>query len=200
MSHSKLTPKETQVLQEALSSDYKTVDIRLREGEHQFILAKTIASFQLEPYFPNVKQIIKRAYGKEKAKSIQFRRKTQTILKKMEKNNVVRILPKKKPWELQKYAISSFKFQDTEKKRITLAKDQQIKQVQKLLISTLSPEKATAKLSNKKTKICLLVFTVAASYTTILWDLTESIIHPIISIPALSVAVVCSLMLGKTLS
>jgi hypothetical protein len=102
-----LTPSEIQFLQEALSAEYKISSIRLRDGEHQHSLAKAIASFQLELCFPDVKDIIKRLYGEEKTADVQLVRKIQTILKKMEKSNIVKILPKKKPWELQKYALSA---------------------------------------------------------------------------------------------
>ena len=201
MSQPRLTLSEIRFLQEALSADYKIGNIRLREGEYQYALAKAIASFQLELYFPDVKNIIKRLYGEEKTNDIQFIRKIQTILKKMEKNNVVRILPKKKPWELQRYALPSFKFQDVDKNLVILATDQQIKQMQNLLHSILSQqEKPTAKLSNLKTKICILIFIVVASYTAILWGLMQPTINPIIFVPAFSVAVACSLMLGKLLS
>ncbi|MEM2987889.1 MAG: hypothetical protein QXK26_02465, partial [Candidatus Bathyarchaeia archaeon] len=67
MSQTKLSPSEIQLLREAIRSDYKTCNIRLREGEYQFNLAKTIASFHLELYFPNVKDITRRLYGEEKA-------------------------------------------------------------------------------------------------------------------------------------
>jgi len=187
-------------LQEALSVDYKTVNIRLRKGEYQCSLAKAIASFQLELYFPDVKDITKRLYGEEKANDIRFIRKIQTILKKMEKSNVVRILKKKKPWELQRYALSSFKFQDIDKNLIILVTDQQIKQTQNLLHSILSREKPTTRLSNIKTRICILVFMVVAAYTAILWGLMQPTINPIIFVPAFSIAVACSLMLGKILS
>ena len=201
MSQRGLTPSEIRFLQEALSADYKVCNIRLRDGEYQYTLAKAIASFQLELYFPDVKDIIKRLYGEEKTNDIQFIRKIQTILKKMEKSNVVRILPKKKPWELQRYALSSFKFQDIDKNLVVFATDQQIKQMQNLLRSMLSQqEKSTAKLSNIKTKICILVFIIVASYTAIFWDLMQPTINPIIFVSVFSVAVACSLMLGKTLS
>ena len=201
MSRPKLTPSEIRFLQEAMSADYKIGNLRLREGEYQYSLAKAIASFQLELYFPDVKDIIKRLYGEEKTNDIQFIRKIQTILKKMEKSNVVRILPKKKPWELQRYALSSFKFQDIDKNLVVFATDQQIKQMQNLLRSMLSQqEKSTAKLSNIKTKICILVFIIVASYTAIFWDLMQPTINPIIFVSVFSVAVACSLMLGKTLS
>lgn len=201
MSEHRLTPREILFLQQVVSADHKIVNIRLREGEYQCNLAKAIASFQLELCFPDVKDITKRLYGEEKANDTQFIRKIQTILKKMEKSNVVRILKKKKPWELQRYALSSFKFQDVDNNLVILATDQQIKQMQNLLHSILSQqEKPTAKLSNIKTKISILVSMIVASYTAILWDLIQPTINPIIFVPALSVAVVCSLMLGKILS
>jgi len=197
----KLTPREIRFLQEILDADYKIVNIRLREGEYQFSLAKAIASFQLELNFPHVKDIINGLYGKEKANDTQFIRKIQTILKKMEKSNVVRILKKKKPWELQRYALSSFKFQDVNKNLVILATDQQIKQMQNLLHSTLSQqEQPTGKLSNIKAEVCMLVFIIVASYTAILWGLMQPIINPIIFVSTFSIAVACSLMLGKILS
>jgi hypothetical protein len=201
VSQRKLTPNEIRFLQESLSADYKNGNIRLREGEYQYALTKAIASFQLELCFPDVKDITKRLYGEEKVNDIQFIRKIQTILKKLEKSNIVRILPKKKPWELQRYALSSFKFQDIEKNLLIFATDQQIKQSQNLLQSTLSQQGTpTAKLGNIKTKIFILAFIVVASYTTIVWDLMQPIINPTIFIPAFSIAVACSVMLGRMLS
>ena len=201
MSQRKLTPNDIRFLQESLSADYKNGNIRLREGEYQYALTKAIASFQLELCFPDVKDITKRLYGEEKVNDIQFIRKIQTILKKLEKSNIVRILPKKKPWELQRYALSSFKFQDIEKNLLIFATDQQIKQSQNLLQSTLSQQGTpTAKLGNIKTKIFILAFIVVASYTTIVWDLMQPIINPTIFIPAFSIAVACSVMLGRMLS
>jgi len=201
LSRRRLTPNEMQFLQESLSADCKVGNIRLREGEYQHDLAKAIASFQIELHLPDVKEIAKRSYGEEKANDIQFIRKIQTILKKMEKSNVVGILPKKEPWELQRYALSSFKFQDVDKNLIVLATDQQIKQAQNLLHSVLSQQEApTAKLSNIMVKVCMLFFIVVASYAVILWDIIQPTIHPIVFIPAFFIAVVCSLMLGKILS
>lgn len=200
LSQRKLTPREIQILQEALSVDHKVVNIRLREGEYQYILAKTIASFQLELCFPDVKDIIGRLYGEEKADDVQFVRKIQTILKKMEKSNIVRILKKKRPWELQRYALSSFKFRDSDKNLVVLATEQQTERMQSLSRSMLTREKPTAKLSSVKIKIFFLVFAVATSYATILWGLIQPIINPVIFIPAFSVAVACSLMLGKLIS
>lgn len=195
-----LTPSEIRFLQKVLSADYEACDIRLRKGEYQYELAKAIASFQLQLHFPDVKDIIKRLYGEEKTNDVKFIRKIQTILKKMEKSNVVRILQKKKPWELQKYALLSFKFHDIEKNLVNFATDSQIKQMQNLLRPILSrQEKPVTKLNNTKTKICILVFVVVASYAAILWDLMQLTINPIIFVLAFSVAVACSLMLGKML-
>lgn len=202
MSQRRLTPREIRFLQEVLSADHKIVNIRLREGEYQYDLAEAIAYFQLELYFPDVKDITKRLYGEEKAKDTQFIRKIQTILKKMQKSNVVRIMKKAKPWELQRYALSSFKFRDVDKNVIVLATDEQIKQMQDLLHSSLSREEEEhrAKLGGIKSKIAALVFVIVASYAAILWDLTQLTIDPIIFVSAFSIAVACSLMLGKILS
>ncbi|MGB9694132.1 MAG: hypothetical protein ACPLYF_04745 [Fervidobacterium sp.] len=188
-------------MQEVLSADYKTSEIRLREGEYQYSLAKTIASFHLELYFPDVKDIIKRLYGEEKTNDIQFIRMIQTILKKMEKSNVVKILPKKNPWDLQRYMLLSFKFRDSEKNLVKFATDEQIKQTQNLLSSIINQQEAPKlKLIDSRAKISILILIIIFSYATILWDLTQFSINPIIFISALSIAVVCAVILGKTLS
>jgi len=181
-------------LQEALSADYRPSNIRLREGEYQYTLAKAIASFQLELHFPDVKGIIKGLYGEEKTSDIQFIRKIQTILKKMERSNIVRILPKKKPWDLQRYALTSFKFQDVDKNLVAFATDYQIKQAQDMLRSISIPQEVN------KIKICILVLIVVAFYMTSVWALMQYIVNPIIFVLAFSVAIACSIMLGKVLS
>jgi len=194
-------PSEVEFLQDILAADYKITSIRLREGEYQYDLAKAIASFQLELNFPHVKDIIQRLYGEEKADDISFIRKIQTILKKMERNNVVKILPKRKPWALQRYVLSSFRFEDVDKNRVEFVSDQQIVQMKDRLQSMMSQQGASAaKLGNSKIKILALVFTLVLSYAAVLWDLIQPIINPIIFIPAFSIAVICSLMLGRTLS
>lgn len=200
MSQHRLTQREIRFLQEVLSANYKIVNIRLREGEYQYSLAEAIASFQLELYFPDVKDITKRLYGEEKTNDTQFIRKIQTILKKMQKSNVVRIMKKKKPWELQRYALLSFKFQDVDKNLIILATDQQIEQTQGLLHSLSSQQEKPRAASNLKSKIFALVLVIVASYATILWDLIQLALNPIIFVSAFSIAVACSLMLGKILS
>ena len=199
MAQHRPTLSEMRFLQEALSADYRTSNIRLREGEYQYTLAKAIASFQLELRFPDVKDIIKGLYGEEKASDIQFIRKIQTILKKMEKSNIVQILPKKKPWNLQRYALTSFKFQDADKNLVTFATDYQIKQAQEMLRSISNQrEEPTVKLN--KIMICMLVLIVVAFYTASVWALMQYVINPIIFVLAFSVAIACSIMLGKALS
>ena len=199
MAQHRPTLSEMRFLQEALSADYRTGNIRLREGEYQYTLAKAIASFQLELRFPDVKDIIKGLYGEEKVSDIQFIRKIQTILKKMEKSDIVRILPKKKPWDLQRYALTSFKFQDVDKNLVTFATDYQIKQAQDMLRSISNQQEAsTVKLN--KIEICMLVLIVVAFYAASVWALMQYVINPIIFVLAFSVAIACSVILGKALS
>lgn len=201
LSEGRLTSSEIRFLEETLSADYKVSNIRLREGEYQYNLARAIASFQLELYFPDVKSLTKRLFGEEKADDIQFIRKIQTILKKMEKSDIVRILPKKKPWDLQRYALSSFKFQDVDKNLVILATDQEVKEAKNMLHSISSQkETSAAKLRNNNIKICILVLMAAASYAAGVWSLVQPIINPIIFISAFSISVACSIILGKTLS
>ena len=189
-------------LLESLQSDYIDINIRLREGEYQYDLAKAIASFQLKLHFPDVKEIIKALYGEETANDIQFVRKIQTILKKMEKSNVVRILPKKKPWELQRYALLSFKFRDSNKNLIAFATEQQIEHSVNLLLS-ISNSKETFILKSQSIKMgtrMLLLAIMAIAYTVTVWSLTEPIVNPVIFILAFSTAVLSSIILGKILS
>ena len=204
MPDSRLTPSEIQFLQEALNTDYKMSSIRLREGEHQFGLAKAIAAFQLELYFPDVKEIIKKLYGEGKTADVQLVRKVQTILKKMEKSNILKILPKKKPWELQRYGLSSFKFQDVDKNMTVLATDEQIKQTQNLLNSTLRrlQESSGGKFGNIRVRIYTfaLGLIIAASYVTVVWEVMQAVVSPIIFVCAFLIAISGSVMLGKTLA
>ena len=203
MSKPTLTPSETESLQEALKADYKLSSIRLREGEHQFGLAKAIASFQLELSFPDVKDIIQRLYGEEKTADVQLVRKIQTILKRMEKSGIVKILPKKKPWELQKYALSSFKFQDVDKNMTALATDEQIKQAQNLLNSTLSQlQEGSTRLGSVKVRVYAfaIALAVVASYTAIVWEVIQPAISAIVFVSAFSIAIAGSVALGKMLS
>jgi len=201
LSQRKLTPSEARFLQEALSANYVNGNIRLREGEYQYELAKAIASSQLELYFPDVKDLIRRLYGEEKTNDIQFVRKIQTILKKMEKSNVVKILPKRKPWELQRYTLSSFRFRDSDKNLVIFATDDQVKQTKIVLNHTVSQHQLpTPKLGNARARIYILVFMIIASYMAIIWDFMQSVVSAVIFVSAFSVAVACSIVLGKTLS
>ena len=201
MSQHGLTPNEALQLQESINSDTKTVNIRLREGEYQYTLAKEIASFHMELRFPDVKDLTKKLKGEEEADEGRFVRMIQTVLKKMEKSGVVKILPKDKPWELQKYALSSFKFQDADKNLIVLATQQQIEQAQNLLIPLLPKSKniPAAKSNYIKATILTLALLVI-SHTAVLWSLLQPVINSIIFIPAFCIAIICSLMLGKLLS
>jgi hypothetical protein len=203
VSEHKLTPTEMQFLQQTLTVDFKPSSIRLREGEHQYGLAKAIASFQLELYFPDVKDIVRKLYGEQKTADIQLIRKVQTILKKMEKSSIVKILPKKKPWELQRYAVSGFKFQDVDKNLVVLATDEEIRKAQNLLDTTSSQQGTHLIRWNEpkiRSYILLLSLIVAASYTTIIWDILQPIVSPIIFISAFTIAAVSSIFLGRFLS
>ena len=195
----RLTPQEIRILQEALSSDCKNSNIRLREGEYQYTLAKTIASFQLDAYFPNVKDIIKRAFGETKANDIQFIRKIQTILKKMEKSNIVKILPKKKPWDLQRYALTSFKFEDVDKNIVIIATNNQLRRSLESLNSTMNTHKLhPTQLANLKTLV--LTIMLILSYSTSVWTLLQPVINPLLFISSFTISIVCAVLLGKMLS
>ncbi|MEM3578565.1 MAG: hypothetical protein QXX51_09025 [Candidatus Bathyarchaeia archaeon] len=201
MSQHKLTRTEIQILQEALNSDCKDGNIRLRAGEYQYDLAKAIASFQLELHFPDIKELVGKFYGEDKVNDVQFIRKIQTILKKMEKSNVVRILPKSRPWELQRYALTCFKFRDSDKNLVTFATEEQIKESQNLLRSALNQQHISPVETGKtRIKIYMLTFIIIASYLVILWDFMQSNINPTIFISAFSIAVACSIIIGKILS
>jgi hypothetical protein len=189
--------QEIKFLEEAASADIVSINIRLREGEYQYNLVKAIASFQLDLMFPDVKNLIGRLYGEGKALDLQFVRKIQTILKKMEKSGIVRILPKKNPWQLQRYALSSFRFQDSDKNLIVLATDQQMKQVQDGLRSALTEQDVGGR-SYLRTLTLTLILVV--SYAVAVWALVQPNLSPMVFVPGLSVSVICSLLLGKMLA
>ena len=199
MSENQLKYDELLFLHDALNADCKICSIRLREGEYQYELAKAIASFMLNLHFPDVKDIIRKTYGEEKVNDINFIRKIQTILKKMEKSNVVKILPKRKPWELQRNALLSFKFQDIDKNFVVFATDEQLEQVREMLNFMLRQKEALSS-RNIKVKVFLLTMIVVISYMTILWNLIQFAVNPVIFIIAFSIATICSLLLGKYLS
>lgn len=197
MSQRRLSSTEIQFLEEAAEAGSVSGTIRLREGEYQFNLAKAIASFQLELMFPDVKDLIRKLYGEEKSLDLQFIRKIQTILKKMQKGNIVKILPKKNPWQLQRYALSSFKFQDSDKNLIVLANDEQIRQMQDMLGSV-----STAEREGQRSLFGVLVTAILAivAYAFLVWALIQPLINPFVFFFGMSVSVVCSLLLGKMLA
>jgi hypothetical protein len=201
VSHRKLVASEAQILQDALKADYRDVNIRLREGEYQYDLAKAIAAFQLRLVFPDVKNLIKDLYGEDKTEDIQFVRKIQTILKKMERSGIVGILPKKNPWDLQRYALSGFRFHDIDKNNAVFATDEQAAQAQYLVATAPSvAELQKPRSFSFKAKIIGLVCLVTAFYVVSMWTLTLPIIEPLIFVVAFSVAVAGSLVLGKLFS
>jgi len=196
-----LAKDQIEFLKQGLDSDTKSVNIRLRQGEYQFELAKEIASFELQLHFPDVKDLIKKLYGEAKTEDNRFTSKIQTILKKMEKSNILKILPKDKPWELQKYALLSFKFQDIDKNLVILATDDQIKQTRNLLHAKPSPQRIpTIKPNYLKTKIWTLILVVILSYAILMWTIAQPTINLIILIPTFITATACSILLGKLLA
>ena len=200
MSQRQFTANEIKSLQEALGSDLKKANIRLREGEYQFTLAKAIAELQLDLTFPDVKETIRKMSGDKEAGDIQVIRKIQTILKKMEKSNVVRILPKKKPWELQRYMLTSFRFQDAENNIVILAAEQQTKQSEELLQSAIKQQGASLNARNLSlAKVIGLALALIASYITVLWSLIQPAISSVVFIPAFCAAAVTAIALGKAL-
>jgi hypothetical protein len=200
VSQRRFTANEIRSLQETLSSEVKKANIRLREGEYQFTLAKAIAELQLDLTFPDVKDTIRRVSGDKEMEDVQVVRKIQTILKKMEKSNVVRILPKKKPWELQRYMLLSFKFQDAENNTVVLATEQQLKQSQELLQSAIKQQGTSL---NARTiglaKVVALASTLLVAYGAILWSLAQPIVDAIVFIPAFCAAAVFAIALGRAL-
>jgi hypothetical protein len=196
MSQRRLSPSEIKFLEEASNAECVDGSIRLREGEYQYNLVKAIAALELDLTFPDVKDLIRKLWGEEKTNDLQFVRKIQTILKKMEKGNIVRILPKKNPWQLQRYAVSSFTFRDSDKNLVTLATDQQIRQMKELLHHAKTYQE---KGSRENIKAFTLAAITIASYAAVLVALLQSTINPVIFTSGLLVSILCSLMLGKTL-
>jgi hypothetical protein len=188
-------------LEEALNCGAKVVNIRLREGEYQCDLAKAIAFSELELCFPNVKDLVKKLYGETKAEDLQFVSKVQTILKKMEKSGVVRILRKDKPWELQRYALSSFRFQDIEKNLIVLATRSEVDKTRELIHNQPAQKLPTSLRPNHITTwILLLVFAVVGSYTAIVWVVSQPTINVVVFGSVFCLAATCSVLLGIFIS
>lgn len=201
MSQSRLAPSEVRILEQSLSAALTSCSIRLREGEHQYGLAQTIAESQLKLRFLDTKGIITHLYGDEKTSDIQLVRKIQTILKKMEKSNIVRILPKKRPWDLQRYGIVSFRFEDVEKNHVILATDEQIKQAQALLRDFLADR---AKTGARKTRgrfiTTMLALALTASYSAGVFATLRHTFDFNILILSVSISTALALALGKMLA
>lgn len=200
LSQGGLTQKELEDLEKALNSETKIVNIRLREGEYQHSLAKAIGFFELELKFPNAKELVKKLFGEEKAEDAQFISKIQTILKKMEKSGIIKILPKEKPWELQRYALTAFKFQDVEKNQIIFATKTEIGKTreltrdrQNLRVPMKQPKITTA-------RVPLLIAIIAISLAATLWSLVQPRITLIIFVSAFSTAAVSSTLLGMVIA
>jgi hypothetical protein len=188
-------------LERALNSETKAVNIRLREGEYQFSLAKAIATSELELVFPDAKALVKKLYGERRAEDPQFVAKIQTILKKMEKMGIVKILPKEKPWELQRYALHSFKFQDVEKNEVVLATEAEVEKARALMHSHPNAEHTDKRTSIKlNTRIALLTSAVIISFIAILWILVQSTINLPLFITTFCLAAVSSTILGISIA
>ena len=201
MHRGRQTLSELQLLEQVLNADYKIVNIRLRKGEYQHSLAEAIASFQLELHLPNVKEIIAKLFGEDRGNDVQFTRKIQTILKKMEKGGVIKILPKRKPWELQRYMLLSFKFQDVDKNLVSFATNEQINQAREMLNKMLAEQGEIKPKEGKfDVKIFISALALIISYGIIVWDLLLPVINPFIFIAALFMAIISSLILGKALA
>jgi len=197
LSSRRLSPSEIKFLEDAVKADSVSCTIRLREGEYQYNLVAAIAAFQLDLMFPDVKDLIRKSWGEDKANDLQFVRKIQTILKKMEKSSIVKILPKKNPWQLQRYGLSSFKFQDSDKSNIVLATDEQFRRMNELLRSALTQQER-----NRRNYLAVFGLALSAgfSYAMIVWSLIQSMINPVVFFIALSVSVVSSLALGRMIA
>jgi hypothetical protein len=194
LSQRRLSPSEIRFLEDAARADFVSCSIRLREGEYQYNLVRAIAAFQLELTFPDVRDLIRKSWGEEKTNDLQFVRKIQTILKKMEKSNIVSILPKKNPWQLQRYAVSSFKFQDNDNNRVVLATEEQFRQMHELLRSALTQQETDKR---NYPAVFALMFLAILSYSGVVWSLVQPMINSVVFIIALSVSVICSLALGR---
>lgn len=184
-------------LEEALNSQTKTVNIRLREGEHQFSLARAIAASELKLHFPDVKELVGELYGEMRTGDQRFLNMIQTILKKMEKSGVIRILPKEKPWELQRYALSSFTFEDVEKSIVILATEDEKEKVKRLLHSQPMSEVVTAQQARNKTlPSVFLTSLIVVSFALIMWAIIQSPMSFTVFVSAFCLATASAIILG----
>lgn len=200
MSQGDPAPKELEDLEKALNSETKTVNIRLREGEYQHGLAKAIGSFELKLNFPDAKDLVRKLFGEEKTEDAQFISKIQTILKKMEKSGIIKILPKEKPWELQRYALASFKFQDVEKNLVTFATKTDIEKTHELIRDRQNRRMSTRQPKNATVRVPLLTAITAISLAATLWSLMQPRINLMIFISTFSIAAVSSTLLGMSIA
>ena len=196
MSQGNPKPKELEDLESAINSETKTVNIRLREGEYQHSLAKTIATFELELSFPDVKDLVRKLFGEKLTEDAQFVSKIQTVLKKMEKSGIVKILPKEKPWELQRYALTSFKFQDVEKNLITFATKSDLDKTRGLIHSQKPMPISEKQPRNMIARIPLLVVVIALSLAATLWSLVQPTINLLLFVSTFTIAAASSTLLG----
>ena len=151
--------------------------------------------------FEDLFKIIAKLFGEQRSNDVQFIRKIQTILKKMEKGNVIKILPKRKPWELQRYMLLSFKFQDVDKNIVNFATKNQINQARETLNKILiEQDKIKPRKWSVNTKIFTSLLALIVSYGVIVWDLLQPAIDPLIFTAALFTATASSLVLGKALA
>jgi hypothetical protein len=118
----------------------------------------------------------------------------------MEKSGVIKILPKTKPWELQRYALLSLKFIDADKNQVILATNEQIQQAREKIKSIVNQTVSKSHISGIKLKVYVLALLIIVSYVTIVWNLLQPIINPSIPIIAFLLAAICSIVLGKALS
>jgi hypothetical protein len=128
-------------------------------------------------------------------------RKIQTILKKMEKSNIVQILPKKRPWDLQRYGIVSFRFEDVDRSYVDLAAGEQIRQAQSVLRGFMTDQATVAaKLSMNRIVTTLLALALVLSYAAGVFALVQPVVDAIVFVGSFSIASVLALVLGKRLA
>lgn len=204
MTERKPSAEELEDLEKAINCEARAVKIRLREGEYQYSLVKAIASFELGLHFPDVKELVQRLYGEKRTEDPQFLSKIQTILKKMEKSGIVKILPKEKPWELQRYSLCCFKFLDVEKNQIVLATKAEIENTRELIHSQSSIARDVMRRPKRSINInrgiLLLIFVAVVSYSAIVWTLTLSTVNLVVFASAFCVAIACSILLAILIS
>jgi prepilin signal peptidase PulO-like enzyme (type II secretory pathway) len=84
---------------------------------------------------------------------------------------------------------------------VILATDDQIRQAQALLDSLSDQDQSPASRSAVfGAKAVLLTLIIVIFYGISVWALTLPLVDPIIFIPAFTIAIICSLLLGKALS